>query len=364
MTDWDVMSNKETASKSNDCASSFGERLPTSRDVAQLAGVSQSSVCRVFDAKWADRISPKMRDRVLAAANALGYQPNAIARSLTAQRSGIIGVIVSEYFNEFYFDLMRLITNELQALGMRVMLFNAAPYSDIEEVFNKLVEYRVDGIIVTAAAISTRAEPIRKTISTPLVLVNIYANEPFCSSVVCDNYTGSRQMAHYLYKCGCRNFVYASAANSAYFDIPDRYRGFRDGLQECGADCRVVDGDYSYEAGKEVARLLFTGSNPPDCIFTTSSKMAHGIMDSARQEFGISIPNQLSVATYDDSFATALDSYQLTTIRQPSEAIARTAVRLLCQEIDDPGCQIETVYAPPSITVRNSVRKPTTGRSE
>ena len=336
-----------------------GDRLPTSRDVARLAGVSQSSVCRVFDAKWQDRISPAMRDRVLAAAEELGYQPNAIARSLTAQRSGIVGVIVSEYFNEYYFDLMRRITNELQALGMRVMLFNAAPYSDIEEVFNKLVEYRVDGIIVTAAAISTRAEPIRKTVSTPLVLVNIYANEPFCSSVVCDNYTGSRQMAHYLYDCGCRNFVYVSAANSPFFDIPDRKRGFLDGLKECGcSNCRIVDGEYDYEVGKDVARQLFSGDNPPDCIFTTSSKMAHGIMDSARYEFGVSIPEQLSVATYDDSFATALDSYQLTTICQPSEAIARTAVRLLCQEMDDPNCQIETVYAPPSIKIRNSVRQP------
>lgn len=87
---------------------------PTSRDVALRAGVSQSSVCRVFDSKWSDRISPALRERVLSAAKELGYSPNALARSLTANRSGIIGVVVSEDFNEFYYDLLRRITNELR----------------------------------------------------------------------------------------------------------------------------------------------------------------------------------------------------------------------------------------------------------
>ena len=118
---------------------------PTSRDVALRAGVSQSSVCRVFDSKWSDRISPALRERVLSAAKELGYSPNALARSLTANRSGIIGVVVSEDFNEFYYDLLRRITNELQQMDMRVMIFNAAPYREIKQVFQKLVEYRVDG---------------------------------------------------------------------------------------------------------------------------------------------------------------------------------------------------------------------------
>lgn len=330
---------------------------PTSRDVALRAGVSQSSVCRVFDSKWSERISPALRQRVLSAAKELGYSPNAIARSLTANRSGIIGVIVSEDFNEFYYDLLRRITNELQKLDMRVMLFNAAPYREIKQVFQKLAEYRVDGVIVTAAAISNVAEPFYLDRAIPMVLVNIYSREPFCDSVITDNYAGSNQMARYLYQCGCRNFVYVSAEKSRYFDVPDRKIGFLDYIQQKGdASCRHIAGDYSYRSGQEIARALLSEPNLPDCIFCSGSRMAYGIMDVARYEFGISIPEKLSVAAYDDLDTSALGSYQLTAVQQQSEGLAQTAVRLLQKAIDGTASgEIETIQIPPSLVIRRSV---------
>lgn len=331
---------------------------PTSRDVALRAGVSQSSVCRVFDSKWSTRISPSLRERVLSAAKELGYSPNALARSLTVNRSGIIGVVVSEDFNEFYYDLLRRITNELQQLDMRVMLFNAAPYREIKQVFQKLVEYRVDGIIATAAAISNIAEPFHLDRATPLVLVNIYSREPFCDSVITDNYAGSKYMAQYLYECGCRNFVYVSAEKSRYFDVPDRKRGFFDYIQlKKDASIRHIAGDYSYQSGQEIARALFLEAGRPDCVFCSGSRMAYGVMDVARLEFGISIPEQLSIAAYDDMDASTLASYQLTAVQQPSDLLAHTAVKLLQKAIDGTASpNVETIYVPPSLVVRGSVR--------
>lgn len=333
-------------------------RPATSRDVARLAGVSQSSVCRVFDERWASKISPALREKVLSAAQELGYCPNAIARSLTAQRSGIIGVIISEYFNEFYYDLMRRITNELQAQGMRVMLFNAEPYRDVKQVLRSLVEYRVDGIIVTAAAISSVAEATFQDVSIPLVLVNIYSRTPFCSSVTCDNYVGSQNMAAYLVRSGARRFAYISAENSKYYDISDRREGFLAGLRQNGIqDCIMESGDYTYESGKEAARRLLDRPDRPDTIFACGSRMAYGVMDVARYEYGLRIPEDLSVAAYDDTFASALDSYRLTTVQQPSQELARTAIRLIRQEIEGPA-PIETVYAVPSLKIRDTVRRP------
>lgn len=333
-------------------------RPATSRDVAKLAGVSQSSVCRVFDERWTSKISPALREKVLATARELGYCPNAIARSLTAQRSGIIGVIISEDFNEFYYDIMRRITNGLQELGMRVMLFNAAPYRDVKQVLRSLVEYRVDGIIVTAAAISTVAEATLQEVPVPLVLVNIYSRTPFCSSVICDNYTGSQNMAAYLIRSGGRRFAYISAENSKYYDISDRREGFLSGLRQNGIqDCIMECGDYTYESGKAAARRLLDRPDRPDTIFSCGSRMAYGVMDVARYEYGLKIPEDLSVAAYDDTFASALDSYRLTTVQQPSQELSRTAIRLIRQEIDGPA-PIETVYAVPSLEIRDSVRRP------
>ena len=250
---------KKNIDESKNLCSEQAVHAPTSRDVALLAGVSQSSVCRVFDSKWSERISPKLRQKVMAAADELGYSPNAIARSLTVNRSGIVGVIVSEDFNEFYYDLLRRITNELQKLDMRVMVFNAAPYKDIKQVFQKLAEYRVDGVIVTAAAISNMAEPFKLDRDVPMVLVNIYSSEPFCDTVITDNYAGSMQAASYLYDCGHRNFVFLSAENSLYYDVPDRKRGFMDFIaQKSDATCRHFAGNYSYHSGQAIAREILS----------------------------------------------------------------------------------------------------------
>lgn len=333
---------------------------PTSRDVATLAGVSQSTVCRVFDSKWSDRISPKTRERVLTAARELGYSPNAIARSLTANRSGIIGIVVSEDYNDFYYDLLRMITNELQKLDMRVMLFNAAPYQEIQTVFQKMTEYRVDGVIVTAAAISNVAKPFYLERSVPMVLVNIYSTEPFCDSVITDNYNGSRDMARYLYRCGCRNFAYVSAGKSRYFDVPDRQRGFEDELAgKPDVTCQICTGDYSYASGQEIARELLAQAERPDCVFCSGSRMAYGVMDVARQEFGISVPEQLSVAAYDDMATSVLGSYQLTAVQQDSAQLARRSVELLLNNINGVGAdEIENISVPTALAIRGSVRSP------
>ena len=332
------------------------EKRPTSKDVAAAAGVSQSTVCRVFDQKWSGRISTQIRERVLSVANEMGYSPNAIARSLTSQKSGIIGVIISEEFNIFYYDLLRRITNELQRFGMRVMVFNAAPYRDINMVFNKLVEYRVDGIIATAAAISNVLQTPAATSSTPLVLVNIYAQESFCSSVTTDNYSGSYQMATYLYDRGCRSFAYISAEKSRYFDVPDRKRGFIDGLMDKGcSDCLIFAGDYSYESGQRIAREIMSLEKRPDCIFSSGSRMAYGIMDTVRYQYQLTIPEQLSIAAYDDFIASDMDSYQITSVQQPSDELAKTSVRLLLQQIEGKK-SIETIFSSPTLCIRKSVR--------
>lgn len=337
--------------------SASAPRPATSRDVARLAGVSQSSVCRVFDERWNSRISPALREKVLSAAKEVGYCPNAIARSLTAQRSGIIGVILSEDFNEFYYDLVRRITNGLQQLGMRVMLFNAAPYRDVKQVLRSLMEYRVDGILLTAAAISTMAEATLQDMSVPLVLVNVYSKTPFCSSVTCDNFVGSQNMALYMADSGARRFAYISAEKSQYYDIPDRRDGFLAGLRQRGIEeCMFESGDYSYESGKAAARRLLEQTDRPDAIFSCGSRMAYAVMDVARYEYGLRIPEDLSVAAYDDTFASALDSYRLTTVQQPSQELARTAIRLIRQEIEDVA-PIETVYAVPSLEIRDTVRR-------
>ena len=109
----------------------------SSFDVAKRAGVSQSSVSRVFNEKWNDRISHKTREKVLKAAEELGYSPNALARGLNSNRTGIIGVVLSDTYNVYYYGLLNILTNLLQEYGLRVMVFNTAPDSDINQILRE-----------------------------------------------------------------------------------------------------------------------------------------------------------------------------------------------------------------------------------
>lgn len=332
----------------------------TSKDVAKLAGVSVASVCRVFDKKWIGKVSPRLEEKVLSAAAQLNYHPNALARSLTAQRSGIIGVVMSEAFNEFYFDLFCRITNRLQDYGMRVMVFNSEPYRDLEQVLSHFIEYRVDGIIITASAISNEIHTFPSDIQVPLTLVNVYMEEPFCNSVICDNFAGAREMACYLYGCGGRRFLFLSAENSLYYDVKERLAGFQTGLALCGAapDCLHVErGDYTYVTGQALARKVLSRPDRPDTVFCVGTRLALGFMDAARHEFGLRIPEDISVAGYDDLVGAEFESYGLTCIEQPSQSMADTAVQLLLAELDGHGAPPKIYREQPQLRIRSSVRR-------
>ena len=213
-----------------------GSGSVTSKDVAARAGVSVASVCRVFDKKWKGRVSAKLEQKVLSAAQELGYHPNALARGLISKRSGIIGVVMSEEFNSFYFDLFCRMTNLIQELGMRVMVFNAAAYRDLQDIFNCFLSYQVDGIIITAASLAAGFESLKgdTPFPAPVILVNVYRHSTAWPSVICDNRRGTREMARYLYDMGGREFLFLSAFKSQYYDVEERLEGFRSGLEACG----------------------------------------------------------------------------------------------------------------------------------
>lgn len=332
--------------------------IPTSKDVAKRAGVSQSTVCRVYDKQWDGKVKEATRMKVLNAAAALGYNPNALARSLTAQTTGIIGVVVSKTFNEFYYDILCRLTNELQAHGMRVMVYNAEPYGDLYDVLCKLVEYRVDGVIVTAASVTSKVPKLDFDLKIPMVLLNIYTEQPVFNSVYCENYKGAYQMAEFLTERGCTNFAYVSAQNSRFYDVATRRLGFLDGLERCGIDnCQIEHGDYTYESGKAAARRLLSMDHRPDTIFCAGARMAFGVMDVARNDFGLNVPEELSVAGYDDFPQVRLDAYQLTCLKQPSAAMVKESVRILLSEISSvPTDAVQVIKLMPEIVVRHSVR--------
>ena len=167
----------------------------TAQDVASLAGVSQSTVSRVFNPKWKGKVKPEICERVLKIATETGYTPNTIAHILTSKRSGIVGVLVSKQYQVFYYAVLSEITACLNANGFQTMLFLTDPKDAIDDLLTDVLRYQLDGIIITSAAATHDLYQSKTDFPIPAVLYNGYVPGLSISAVHSDNYAGCIQPA-------------------------------------------------------------------------------------------------------------------------------------------------------------------------
>lgn len=315
-------------------------RWVTSREVAELAGVSRSAVSRCFT-KGAS-IAPETRRRIIVAAEQLGYRPNAIARSLNTRRSGLIGVVVSDVGNPFYARLIEALAIEIQARGHAPLVFVAKDAAATEAMLPELLTFQVDGVLVASAPLSLQVTRLYNAAKTPIVLLDRMADddEEVAGDVCADNIAAAGLVADMLVASGRRRAAYIAGLENTSTSR-DRAAGFAQGLARHGlAIVARGIGRYSYEGGREVARALLSASERPDAIFCANDEMALAVLDVARGEFGLRVPEQLAVVGFDNSAPGALAAYDLTTVDQGLEAMASSAVSVIEQIIageDAPG---------------------------
>lgn len=304
----------------------------TSIDVARLAGVSQSTVSRTFTPGAS--VSPKARERVLAAARSLGYTPNALARGLITRQSNIIGIVMANLTSPFHTYALEKFSQRLQSLGRQVLLFDAAPDEDIDDMLDQVLQYRVDGLIITAATISSHMADQCASNGIPVVLFNRYVMGANVSAVCCDNVEGGRLVANLLLDAGHRRLAFIAGREDSSTNI-DREKGFGDRLRERGLVHwqREPAGDYTYEDGYEAACRLLADDDRPDAVFCAADSLAFGVMDAARYRFGLSIPADLSIIGFDDIPAAAWPSYALTTIRTPVRRMINATLEILLDQL-------------------------------
>ena len=318
---------KASSRKGND-----RDRRPTSYDVARLAGVSQSAVSRCF--RPGNSISDEKRKAILKAATKLGYEPNAFASSLITQRSNLVAVLISNLTNLYYPQVLAELTQRLDAEGIRVLLFALQNESDVGKILPQLWRYRVDGAIAAAHLTSKHLAQFARH-RVPVVLYNRSADGDPVPGVFCDSIGGERLLVDRLVEAGHKVFAVISGPPDSYVS-DQRVEGALTRLAHHGLRATVLRGRFDHESGAEGLRQALALSPRPDALICANDLMAIGAVDAARDEFGLAIPDDLSIVGFDGVGPAAWPSYRLTTIRQPVRRMTQATVTMLLERMENP----------------------------
>lgn len=307
----------------------MSDKRVTSFDVAKLAGVSQPTVSRAFSPDA--YIAAETRQRVLDAAQKLGYKPNALARSLTQQSTQFVGVVMGDMTTPFYTYVLQVLTRRLQEIGRQVMLFTVPKGEQADEAVRQLLAFQVEGLVLTSTTVTAVVADECYQRQTPIVLFNRFQPGVRTNGIACDNAEGGRLVANQLLDAGHQRLAFIAGLAHTRASS-QRQKGFIDRLRERGVmdeQVQVARAEYTYESGYEAASQLLAGNEPPDAIFCANDIMAIGAMDAARYVFDLNVPDDVSIIGFDDIPAASWPAYQLTTVRQPVDQMVEAVVAQL-----------------------------------
>lgn len=328
----------------------------TSFDVAARAGVSQSAVSRVFSGASA---SKDTAIKVRAAAEALGYRPNVLARSLITGRSRIIGMVVAYLGNPFYPDALERFSRSLQDEGYHTLVFTmpeGAGDTDTDRIVQQMLDHQVDGIILASVGLGDALAARCEAAGIPVVLFNRGQVGSELAQVTSANRAGGAKVADFLVAGGHRRIGHVSGWQGSSTGR-DRTEGFLDALEAAGMSAvGVEDGRYDHaEAVRATDRLVAQGV---DALFVGNDHMAFAVMDHLRFSLGLSVPGDVSVVGYDDVPMAAWGGYNLTTVRQPVGRMVSATVQALIRQIEDKTASADVTEIDGPLIMRGSARKP------
>lgn len=330
----------------------------TMRDVAERAGVSVTTVSHVVNETRP--VSDELRERVLAAMDELGYQPNRLARSLRRRETHTIGMIVPDSANPFFAEVARGIEDTSFEQGYNVILCNSDGDLAKELLYtNVLAEKQVDGILFVAAGESSehiRALQVRRM---PLVVVDRDIPGVTVDSVLTDNGYGGWLATRHLIDLGHRR-IGCITGPSDVTPSAERVTGYWRALSQSGISVDgglVVRGDFQYAGGYQAVHQLLSMDDPPTAIFACNDLMAIGAI-SAALKLGRKVPTNLSVVGFDDVRLASFANPPLTTIAQPKYEMGVMAATMLLERMHDRDMPPRRQMLATSLLIRQSTAPP------
>jgi LacI family transcriptional regulator len=329
----------------------------TSRTIAELSGVSQTTVSRVL--RDDPKVSEATRAKVLRVLEETSYVPNAWARAMRLRSTGVIGVVAGAVTNPFYPELVEALHTAISRSGRQMSLWVASEGSQREAgeraALAAVQDGALDGVIfttVTAESVALRAALERQA---PVVQKNRTLDGLPCDTVSTDNIAGGEAVARYFAAHGRHRPALISGPESVSTSH-ERESGFRRALGEAGipvAGADVIRGDFTHSAGRAAMHTLMALPEPPDAIFCVNDVVAFGALDAAR-EASVRVPDDAWIIGFDDTEMASWAAFDLTTVRQPIAELAEVGLALLFERLAQPSAPFAARRLPAAIVVRGS----------
>jgi LacI family transcriptional regulator len=311
--------------------------VATVRDVAQVAGVSVTTVSRVV--RGERYVRPEVRQAVHAAMEGLDYRPSTLARQFREQRTRVVGCVVPDISEPFYAGILRGVEKALRPQGFIVAIHDTDERAALEaDAVASLLDGRAAGLVVASSGPWPRAVRERfEREQVPVVAIdNVLEGLPV-DAVYDDNEVGARLLTDHLAEHGHTRIGFVGGIPTESSGA-ERLAGYRSALEASGlpADERlVVTGAWRLDSARQFTLRVMHEQEPPTALVAANFVVALGVMKAARA-LGLRIPHDLALVSFDDEDVAELLDPPLTALRRDAEVLGATAADLLTEQLYHP----------------------------
>lgn len=309
------------------------------RDISKKTGLSISTISRYLNSSG--YVSKESAEQIRQVVAELDYIPNRNAQAIFNKRSGSIGLVIPSLVNPFFAEMATIIGNMIQDDGFGcVLCFTEDNLEKEEAALDLLNGYRVDGIIV---ARGRNVEKIQK-LSIPVVSFETLISDEIIT-VSADNYQGGRIAFEHLYQAGCKKILHIKGPNR-FVATEDRCRGFLDAAQDQNVQVEIFPLSTDYLLGEDFdAELSNINFSEVDGLFVFNDINCIYVINYLKKQ-GFSIPGDIQVIGFDNSYLSSINLPRLTTIEQSPKEIAITTYTSLKDLMDGTGRSTENRLVP------------------
>jgi DNA-binding LacI/PurR family transcriptional regulator len=329
------------------------------RDIARVAGVSQSTVSRILNGvPLLVPVAEQTRERVLAAAAELGYRPNPLARALRGARTMLLGVVVRDITDPFFASAIEALSRSARSHGYGLVLGNAQGRAEEAVALAAVLESRQCDALVLLGDVSDQprlANDLRDS-HVPVVALWQGSARHDLPSVNVDNERGIQLAVEHLAGLGHRRIAFVEGRRLG--DIRERELAFSHHMERLGLevpDGFIRHGPNTPAGGATALRTLLRKSPRPTAVVTSTDVLAFGVLHAAHL-LGVTVPEALSVVGFDDIPLAAHAVPALTTVRMPTAEMVEAAVAIAIADTTDGSPPAPAAFVPELIVRKSTGR--------